>query len=237
MKQIVVHRTTALAIFLALILVACAAPAPTVIQPTSAPPEPTQTAIVVVETVVEKVVETVVVTVVPTQPPTDVPSATPLPLLPTEVPPTQEVAQPTQPPAQAAPADASGGLITIDDTLGAGWFTNITRTRNDFALRCQISKEITFSVKPADSNITQVDFYYRIGDRSTGAVFDWQNAGRMIRDANGNFTIIFSGDDVHPNFRKPSAWLDYQFIGSSVSGVVGRSEKIEQQVSYTLDCP
>ena len=231
-----VHRTAALVIFLALILVACGTPAPTGVQPTSAPPEPTQTAVVVIETVVERVLETVVVTVVPTQPPTDVPSATPQPL-PTEVPPTQAVVEPTQPPAQAAPADASGGLITVDDALGAGWFTNITRTRNDFALRCQISKEITFSVKPADSNITQVDFYYRIGDQSTGAVFDWQNAGRMIRDANGNFTLVFSGDDVHPNFRKPTAWLDYQFIGSSVSGVVGRSEKIEQQVSYTLDCP
>jgi hypothetical protein len=125
----------------------------------------------------------------------------------------------------------------VDDVLGGGWFTSMTRTRNDFALRCQLSKEITFSAKPADPNITQVDFYYRIGDRSTGAVFDWQNAGRMIRDANGNFMIVFSGDDVHPNFRKPDAWLDYQFIGSSGSGVVGRSEKIEQQVTYTLDCP
>ena len=39
------------------------------------------------------------------------------------------------------------------------------------------------------------------------------------------------------NFRKPNAWFDYQFIGSSQSGVVGRSEKIEQQVTYTFDCP
>jgi hypothetical protein len=192
--------------------------------------------VIVVETVVERVVETVVVTIVPTQVPTDVPSATPQPL-PTEVPPTQAVAEATQPPAQPAPADDAGGLITVDDALGGGWFTNMTRTRNDFAFRCQLSKEIMFSVKPLDSNITQVDFYYRIGDRSTGAIFDWQNAGRMIRDANGNFTIVFSGEDVNANFRKPDAWMDYQFIGSSGSGVVGRSEKIEQQVSYTLDCP
>lgn len=233
MKQLFISKTATLMIFLALILVACAAPAPTADQPA---PQPTQTAMVVVETVVEKVVETVVVTVVPTQAPTEIPSATPPPL-PTEVPPTQAVVEPTQQPAQAAPADAASGLIPVDDILGAGWFTNLTRTRNDFALRCQISNEITFSVKPVDPNITQVDFYYRIGDRSTGAVFDWQNAGRMIRDANGNFTLVFSGDDVHPNFRKPTAWLDYQFIGSSGSGVIGRSEKIEQQVTYTLDCP
>lgn len=244
MKQILIPiaalRRATLVIVLALILVACAAPAPTatVEQPTALPPEPTQTAIVIVETVVEKVVETVVVTVVPTLVPTEVPSVTPLPP-PTEVPPTQAVAEATQPPAPtaAAPANTSGGLITADNALGAGWFVDLTRTRNDFALRCQLSKEITFNVKPTDPNITFVDFYYRIQDRATGAVFDWQNAGRMIQNADGSFSIVFSGDDVNANFRKPNAWFDYQFIGSSRTGVVGRSEKIEQQVTYTFDCP
>jgi hypothetical protein len=129
-------------------------------------------------------------------------------------------------------------LITIDQNLGAGWFTNITLTKNTLSLRCQINKEITFSVKPLDTNIAQVDFYYRIVDRSTGTAFDWQNVGRMPPDASGNFVLVFSGDDVNANFRKPNAWLDFQFIGLSKSGgVVGRSEKIEQQVTYTLDCP
>ncbi len=59
----------------------------------------------------------------------------------------------------------------------------------------------------------------------------------MIPDANGIFSIDFSGEDVHANFRKPSAWFDYQFIGSSRSGFVGRSEKIEQHVTCSLDCP
>jgi hypothetical protein len=240
MKPILFRKTAVLVIFLALILVACASPAPTVDQPTSAPPEPTQTAVVVVQTVVEKVLETVVVTVVPTQLPTEVPSSTPLPA-PTEVPPTQAAVQPTQPPAAtvAAPVNAqeTGGLITVDNAFGGGWFTDLTRTRNDFALRCQTSKEITFSVKPADPSITQVDFYYRIQDRATGAVFDWQNAGRMISNADGSFSIVFSGDNVNANFRKPNSWFDYQFIGSSHTGVVGRSEKIEQQVTYTFDCP
>jgi len=226
-------------VFIALALAACGTPAVATEQPTvtQAPPEPTQTAAVVVETVVEKVVETVVVTVVPTQVPTEVPSLTPLPP-PTEVPPTQAVAA-TQPPAQAAaPADTTGGLIPVDDVLGAGWFVGMTRNRNDFALRCQLSKEITFSVKPADPNITQVQFYYRIEDRATGAVFDWQNAGKMLQDANGNFALVFSGDSVNANFRKPNAWFDYQFVGLSKSGgIVGRSEKIIQQVSYTFDCP
>jgi hypothetical protein len=56
----------------------------------------------------------------------------------------------------AAPADTTGGLIPVDEALGAGWFVAMTRDRNDFALRCQLSKEITLSAKPADPNITQV---------------------------------------------------------------------------------
>src|SRR5689334_6218264 len=127
MKRIVI-------IFLALtfVLAACGAPAPTAPpsgeQPTAAPPQPTQTAVVVVETVVEKVVQTVMVTVIPTQVPTEVPSVTPLPppTL-TAVPPTQAAPEATQPPVQAAaPANTTSGLIPVDDALGAGWFVNIT---------------------------------------------------------------------------------------------------------------
>src|SRR6266511_4267703 len=98
-------------VFLALILVACGAPAPTAEQPaaTQALPEPTQTAAIVLQTVV--------VTVIPTQAPAEIPSATPLPP-PTEVPATQ--VPPTEPPAAtAAEANTSGGPITVDDTLGA----------------------------------------------------------------------------------------------------------------------
>ena len=216
-----------LVVFLVFILAACGV-APTAEQPTSLPPQPTQTPFVIVETVV--------VTVMPTNAPTDVPaSPTPIPQ-PTEAPPTQPPAEPTQPAAAPAEED-TGGPVTVDDSFGAGWFTDITRTRNDFSLRCQQNKEITFSVKPADANITQIDFYYRIEDRATGAIFDWQNAGRMIREANGSFRLVFSGERVNANFRKPNAWFDYQFIGTSSSGVVARSEQIEQQVSYTFDCP
>jgi hypothetical protein len=79
--------------------------------------------------------------------------------------------------------------------------------------------------------------WYRIEDRETGAVLDWQNAGRMIPDNTGGFTVVFSGEKVNANFRKPNAWFDYQFVGYNATGVVGRSEKIERQVSYTFDCP
>ncbi len=220
-----------LIIFLALILAACAAPpapAPTGEQPTAAPPEPTQTAAVIIQTVV--------VSVVPTSAPTEVPSVTPLPP-PTEAPAPTATQPPPATEAVAAPTEASGGPITADDALGAGYFVSLTRDRNDFSLRCQLNKAITFSVKPNTTDITQVDLFYRIEDRSTGAVFDWQNAGRMIPDVNGNYVMVFTGDKVNPNFRKPNAWFDYQFIGSNATGVVGRSEKIEKQVAYTFDCP
>lgn len=215
-------------LLLAVALTACAAPATQQpVQPTVAPPEPTVTPIVIVETVV----------VIATQAPTEVPPPTAIP--PTAVPPT--AVPPTQPPAPTAEVvvpTVSGGPVAVDNALGAGWFVNMTRTADAFSLRCQLSKDITFSVTPADANITVVNFYYRTQDRATGAIFDWQNAGRMFPDANGNFTLVFSGESVNPNFRKANAWFDYQFIGiSSSGGVVGRSEKIEQQVSYTLDCP
>jgi len=225
---------------LAALLAACSsAPA---VTPTEPPVptvvEPSPTPVVVVQTVVVEA----------TQPPTQVPSPTAEP--PTTVPATQTpvvvvqtilqtvVVPPTQPVQVVAPTATSDGLIRMDPNLGAGWFTDITLTKNTLSLRCQLHKTITFTVKPLDPNIAQVDFYYRIVDRSTGASFDWQNAGRMPPDVNGNFVLAFSGEDVNANFRKLNAWLDFQFVGISRSGgVVGRSEKIEQQVTYTLDCP
>lgn len=214
-------------VLLAVALTACASPVPTE-QAAVAPVEPSATPVVVVQTVVVEA----------TQVPTDVRP-------PTEVPPTAEpvvvtvVVEATQPsaPQPTAETSASSGLITVENALGAGWFVNMTRTGNNLSLRCQLYKEITFTVTPTDPNIKTVDFYYRTQDRSTGAVFEWQNAGRMIPDANGNFSIVFSGEDINANFRKPLSWFDYQFIGSNPSGVVGRSEKIVQQIDYTNDCP
>ncbi len=213
-------------LLLAFALAACGtAPATPTAAPTQEIIQPTQTAAVVLQTVV--------VTVVPTNVPTEVPSATPLPA-PTEVPPTQPPA-PTV--AVAVPTEVSNGLITVDNQLGAGWFVDLTRSRSDLSLRCQLNKEITFNVKATDKSITQVDFFYRIVDKTTGVAFDWQSGGRLIPDGSGGFSIAFSGDQVSANFRKPNAWLDYQFAGSNNTGVVGRSEKIEKQVTYTFDCP
>jgi hypothetical protein len=220
MKQLAV-------LFLVFVLVACAAPPAPTEAPTEAAIQPTQTPFVVVETVVV----TVIPTDLPTDVPTAVPTATPLPP-PTEVPATQP------PAATAVPSGGETGLVTVDNTLGGGWFSNMTLTGNTLALRCQVYRQITFSVQSTDPSITQVDFYYRIQDRATGAVFDWQGPRRMLVDASGNFTLGFTGEDVNANFRKPNAWFDFQFVGLSRSGGrVGSSEKIVQQVNYTFDCP
>ena len=223
---------------LAVLLAACSS-APTAAPtepPAAAVEQPSPTPVVIVQTVVVEATQPPTLVPSPTaEPPTAVP-ASPTPVVVTVV---VEATQPAQAVAPtAAPANTTGGLITVDELLGAGWFTNMTFTNNALALRCQLLRQITFSVKPLDANIAQVDFYYRIVDRSTGSAFDWQNAGRMPPDANGNFVRVFSGEDVSANFRKPNAWLDFQFIGiSRTGGVVGRSEKIEQQVTYTFDCP
>jgi hypothetical protein len=225
-----------LIIFLALVLVACSAPPAATTEAPAALPEATQTPAVVVITATSAPTEVSSPTPLPTY--TALPTYT-MPPAPTEAPaqpqqpaPTEAVAAPTQ-----APPDANSGVISVDDTLGAGWFVNMTRSRNDFSLRCQLNKEITFTVKSTSPDATSVDLWYRIEDRGTGAIFDWVNFGRMVSDNTGNFTITLSGDKISPNFRKPNSWFDYQFVAYNPTGVIGRSEKIEKQVSYTFDCP
>jgi hypothetical protein len=212
-------------LLLAIAITACGAPPATSTEaPTEVVAQPTQTAMVVVETVVVEISSTPL--------PTDLPSATPVPptsVPPTAVPPTQAVAAPTEAPA--------GGPIPVDNALGAGWFVDMTRSGNELALRCRLYRDLTFYVKATDPNITTVDFFYRVVDKETGVAFEWQNAGRMTPDGTGGFTLTFSGESVNANYRKPSAWLDYQFAGSNPTGVVGRSEKIEKQINYMFDCP
>lgn len=219
-------------ILLSLILVLTACTSATEV-PSAAPTDvpPTSTPVVVVQTVVVEA----------TQAPTEVP---PTAVPPTEVPPTAAVVtvvvEATQPAATQAPVEqpASNGLITLDNVLGAGYFSDMTRNTSQFSLRCQLYKEIKFSVKPMVNTITQVQFYYRIVDRSTGTAFEWQNFGKMIGETDGTFSLTFNGEQVNADSRRPNAWLDYQFVGlSSTGGVVGRSEKIEKQITYTFECP
>jgi hypothetical protein len=172
-------------------------------------------------------------------PPTAVP-ATEVPATPVVVTvvvePTQAAA--TQPPAVAAQPEAASGLVTVDAVLGAGYFTDMTRNTSQLTLRCQLHKEVTFKVKPLVDTITQVEFYYRIVDRTTGTPFEWRNHGKMIPEADGTFSLLFNGEQVNADSRRPNAWLDYQFVGlSKTGGVVGRTEKIEKQITYTFECP
>lgn len=214
---------------LVLVLTACstAAPAqPTVAQPQPVIEQPTATP--------QVIVQTVVVTVVPTDAPTEVPANTPLPP-PTVAPADTQAPAPTQ---EVAPPPSGSGPIAIDNALGAGWFTNMTRSGDAVSLRCKLLEKIVFTATPTDKNISEVNLYYRIEDKTTGFITEWKNAGRMIGDGSGNFAFNFLGETVNPDLRRANAWLDFQFVGLAKSGdVVGRSEKITNQVTYTIECP
>lgn len=220
-------------ILLSLILVLTACTSATEVPP-AAPTDvpPTSTPMVVVQTVVVEA----------TQAPTEIPPTA----VPTQVPPTSApvvvtvVVEPTQAAPTQAPADqsATSGLTMVDNVLGAGYFSDMTRTASQLSLRCQLYKEVTFKVKPMVDTIKQVQFYYRTVDRSTGTAFEWQNFGKMIDNGDGTFSLTFNGEQVNADSRRANEWLDYQFVGLSKTGdVVGRTEKIEKQITYTIECP
>lgn len=221
MKKIVV-------LILALALAACGAP--TTEQPVASPPEPTATPVVVVQTVVVEA----------TLAPTDVPP-------PTAVPPTVApvvvtvVVEPTQPPAATAAvagATASGGPISLDNALGKGVFINMTMSGTEFSLRC-FPRDITFNITSNNLDIVDAELYYRIVDQPKALYYsEWKNAGKMERKGSGNFSVVFSGEDVHPDLRLDLAWFEFQFVGlSKGAGRVDATQKIEKLVTYRIDCP
>ena len=215
-------------LLLAIALAACSAPAvptepavPTVVEPSATP-------VVVVQTVV----------VVASPAPTEVPAATPIP--PTVAPPVvvTVLVEPTQPAAVVvADTPATGGAITLDNTLGRNVFSTITMSSNAFTLRCA-PRDITFNVTAANPDIRDVMFYYRVVDLKRLYPSEWKAFGKMVANGNGNFTLTFTGENIHPDIRIDGSWFDFQLVGLSKSGtVIDRSEKIEQQVKYTFDCP
>lgn len=226
-----------LILLLAVVLAACASPVPTE-QPVAAPPEPSATPVVIVQTVVVEA----------TQVPANVPP-------PTEVPPTVApvvitvVVEPTQAPVVQAPvvqtpavqasmptADANAP-ITLDNALGKGVFTNMTMSGSNLALRC-LPRDITFNITTPNTDIVDVLFFYRITDLKRLYSKDYRNFGKMTANGNGNFTLTFTGENVHPELRIDGSWLDFQFVGLAKSGnVVDRSATIESLVKYTFDCP
>jgi len=214
-------------LLLAVVLVACSAPAAPTEQPVAAVVEPSATPVVVVQTVVVEA----------TQAPTEVPPPTAVP--PTAAPvvvtvvvqPTQEAAvQPTTQPAGDAP-------IALDNTLGKGVFTNMTMSSSNLTLRCA-PRDITFNITTPNIDIVDVVFYYRTVDLKRLYPKEWKAYGKMDANGNGNFTLTFSGEDVNPDWRLDNSWFEFQFVGLAKSGnVVDQSQKIEELVKYTFDCP
>jgi hypothetical protein len=190
------------------------------------------------------VVQTVVVAASPA--PTDVP--------PTAVPPTAEpptavpataapvvvtvVVQPTaQAPAVAADTPSGNGPIPLDTALGRGVFTNMTMSSSNLTLRCS-PRDITFNVTTQNGDIKDVVFYYRIVDLKRLYPKDFVAFGKMTANGNGNFTLTFSGDSVKPDYRLDGSWFEFEFVGLAKSGnVVDRSDKFQNLVKYTFDCP
>lgn len=210
---------------LAITLGACTA------APTQAPaqvlPEASPTPIIVVQTVVVEA----------TPAPTDVPPPTAVPPVVVTV-----VVQPTQAPAAQPPAaaspDTSAGPIALDNNLGKGVFINMTMSSDNFSLRC-LPRDITFNITSNLPDIVEAELDYRTVDQPKALYYsEWKRAGEMQSLGNGNFSIVFSGEDVDPNLRLDLAWFEFQFVGlNKGGGVVDRTQKIEKLVTYRIDCP
>jgi hypothetical protein len=209
---------------------------PTVVAPTVIVP----TAQVIVVTVEIPVVVTATSgaaspTPVPTdtQPPTAASSETPsAETTVTEAVSTQATPTETAPAASAA----SAGPVNVDASLLGGSFKDITYSSPSFSLRCAPT-ELTINATASDPSIVEVDFYYRIEDRKGTTITEWKNVGKMKPTGNGGFTITMRGDAIHPDWRKALAWFDFQLVGLNQQGAaVGRTGKIVQLVTYTIDC-
>jgi hypothetical protein len=209
---------------LTLLLAACNAVVPLTAPATVLPPT------------AQVIIQTVLVTVIPTWPatatlvtPTPAPTLTPWIIVVTATPAT----------AQPSPTLYAGGgtpPATLPANAGGGIFTKMTRSGDHFALRC-IPGDITFGVFTDNPYVTDVDFYYRMEDRLGVSISSWQWAGSMLSDKHGNFTLDFAAARVDPDLRSHRAWFDYQFVGVNAQGdAVGRSARISQQVTYTIDC-
>ncbi len=214
--------TLALAFFLA----GCGAISPA--QPTAVPAS--QTPVVIVATVL------VPVTV-------EAPTQAPPP--PTNPPPQVIVVTATQEQAQVPPAGGgapSGGTATatLPADAGGNLFSSLTRSGSFMSFRC-LPQQITFTASTSNQYVVEVDFYYRFEDLTTQptTMTEWKNYGKMTSDKNGNFSITFDVNLIHPDLRAiDKAWIDYQFVGlSKTLEAVGRSGKISQQIQYVKNCP
>lgn len=208
-------------LLLAVVLAACGAPAPAAPAEQAVAPAPA-----------EPVVVTVVVE--PTQAPAE-PAAPAEPIVVTVV--VEPTAAPAEPAAPAPAPAADDGTVALDNAFGKGVFVDMTMSSSNFTLRCS-PRDITFDITTPNIDIKDVVFYYRTADLKRLYPSEWRAFGNMTANGNGNFTITFSGEDIHPDLRIDGAYFDFQFVGLAKSGdVVDRSQKIESLVQYTFDCP
>jgi hypothetical protein len=206
---------------LAIVLSACGAPAAAPTEQAVAP---------------EPVVVTVVVE--PTQAPAEPATAVPAePVVVTVVVEATQVPAAVAPPAEAPASSDPNAPIALEDTLGKGVFTNMTMSSSNFTLRC-FPRDITLDVTTSNNAIDDVVFYYRVTDIDRLYPTEWKAFDSMDKNGGGNFSIKFTGENIHPDLRIDGSYLDFQFVGLAKSGdVVDRSQKIESLVKYTFDCP
>jgi hypothetical protein len=128
------------------------------------------------------------------------------------------------------------GLNAIPASFNGKSFTNLGVSGDKFSLRCE-PKQISFDATTTDVYITQVDLYWRLRDKHSTFVPNWAWGRTMETDGLYHFWITISGSDIPPDLRKRQAWFDFEFVGMNKFGqAVGRTEKITDLVSYTIDC-
>lgn len=209
-------------LFLALILTACGAASTQPPQPTPVPP----TAQVIVATVLVPVEVTSAATSMPL--PTNTSAPTPTDVPPTLTP-TQEV-----PPTQST--ETTNGLIALDPKFNGQSFERISISTDKFSLNCQ-PKEISFDVYSTDKYIVKTDLYFRMRDKHSNDIPPWTVVGTMETDGLNHFWMTLRGDQIKADLRKYQGLFDFQFVGlNQVGDAVGRSEKITDVVSYTINC-
>lgn len=199
------------------------APTPT-LQPTPIPPTP------------QVILATVLVTVIPTQPPTDtpLPTETASPTLP---PPTATIELETPTPESTLTFTPESGLVNVPSALLGSIFSQATFSTDTFSLRCE-PKAITLDLSSADPKVKIVEFYYRIRAKNSTFVPEWSRGGTLQTDGAGHFWLEYRSLDVIPDNRKVVGWFDVQFIGyNALVQEIGRTQAIEELVTYSLDCP
>jgi hypothetical protein len=131
-------------------------------------------------------------------------------------------------------------IATLPPAVGADLLVNITRSGDNFSLKCSPS-QIVFTAVSASPYITGAEIWYRMVDKVTSMSSKWYPGGKMDSDGKGNFTRTFSALDLSPDVRIiASGWFEYQFVATSKTGdVVWRSDKAtyQKQVTFTKDCP